>query len=230
MRDAPPASWLGIDGALGGFSAALVVAHAGDRGATLTRTERIDGKRALESGLALIESVLGETLPGELTGVAVVNGPGSFTGLRIALSYAKSLAFAATLPLVAVSSYDAYEPPQSEPPSACFVHGRSSIGCVRLRLGSELSTICGTYAEIAAALAGRIPPGELRAYGAAEGAAAALGERGIIVRPMPPFAQTPALAVALRALGGAPRSDPHAVDADYGEAHYAERSTGGHVS
>lgn len=223
-------SWLGIDGALGGFSAALIAVDAGGDAAGCTRTAHIDGKRALEGGLALIESVLGDTVPAGLTGIAVVNGPGSFTGLRIALSYAKSLAFAAALPLVAVSSYDAYEPPQSEPPSASFVHGRTGIGCVRLRLASGTSTHCGPYADIAAALAERIPPGELRAYGAVEGTASALGERGIIVRAMPPFAQTPALAAALRALGGAPQANPHAIDADYGEAHYAERSTGGRAS
>jgi len=212
--------WLGIDGALGAFSAALVGPGPGG----VMRTEASAGNDALEAGLGVVERALGALGVGDLAGIAVVTGPGSFTGLRIALSYAKSLAFAAHLPLVGISSFDAYEPPESEPPCASFVHGRVGITCVRLRLPAATWRACGTYADVAAGLAERLPPGDLRAYGAAQGVASALGERGIVVRPASPFAQTPALAAALRALAGAPRSDPHALNADYGEAHYAERA------
>ncbi|MBC5799145.1 MAG: tRNA (adenosine(37)-N6)-threonylcarbamoyltransferase complex dimerization subunit type 1 TsaB [Candidatus Eremiobacteraeota bacterium] len=214
--------WLGIDGALGTFSAAL----AGSGPAGTRRTESSSGNDALEAGLGVVDRVLDGTTLRELAGIAVVTGPGSFTGLRIALSYAKSLAFAARLPLVGVSSYDAYEPPDAPAPCAVFVHGRAGISCVRLRLAGGTWTACGTYAVVATGLAERLPRGDLRAFGAAQGVASALGERGIVVRPAPPFAETPALAAALRALAGAPRTEPHAVDADYGEAHYAERASG----
>jgi tRNA threonylcarbamoyladenosine biosynthesis protein TsaB len=43
----------------------------------------------------------------ELDGVAVSIGPGSFTGLRIGLAFAKGLAFAGGLPLVGVSTLEA---------------------------------------------------------------------------------------------------------------------------
>ena len=42
----------------------------------------------------------------DLTGVAVAQGPGSFTGLRIGLGVAKGLAEAQTLPQVAIPSLD----------------------------------------------------------------------------------------------------------------------------
>ena len=43
----------------------------------------------------------------ELDLVAVSNGPGSFTGLRIGMTAAKGIAFAANLPLVTVPTFDA---------------------------------------------------------------------------------------------------------------------------
>jgi tRNA threonylcarbamoyl adenosine modification protein YeaZ len=212
-------SWLGLDGALGAFSAALVPASGAPRTATTS------GNDALEQGLGAVDAVLAGTPLRELAGIAVGTGPGSFTGMRIALSYAKSLAFASNRPLVGISSYDAVAPPDANVPHAAFVHGRVGIGCVRLRgFGADLVR-CGTYEALAEALATRVSPGSvLDSYGAPEGATLALGERDIIVRALPNVCVPPALAIARRAIASPVAGNTHALGADYGEAHYAERN------
>lgn len=44
--------------------------------------------------------------PADLEALAVINGPGSFTGLRISLSVIKGLSFAGNLPVVALSALE----------------------------------------------------------------------------------------------------------------------------
>jgi tRNA threonylcarbamoyl adenosine modification protein YeaZ len=214
--------WLALDGALGAFSAAVVASD----GAIAPRQAATAGNDALERGLGVIDEALAGLPLSEIGALAVGTGPGGFTGLRIALSYAKSLAFAAGLPLAGISSYDAIEPAAAAGTCATFVHGRAGIACVRLRAGAEPFTTCGSYEALAQALAARLPPNcELICYGSAQGAAPALGERGIIVRAMPLEPGVPALAIARRAILRGVAAGPHSVVADYGEEpHYAARS------
>jgi hypothetical protein len=85
--------------------------------------------------------------------------------------------------------------------------------------------MCGTYEALAGAIAPKLGAGAtLPSYGASEGVAPALGERGIIVLGMPTGADLPALAVLRRAAAVPTCGVAHAVVADYGEAHYAMRS------
>jgi len=99
---------LGIEGALGLFSVAVV------RDEEVLAVTAIPGTSALEGGLEAIAGTLREAgidptpsaaskgLALDRIGVGV--GPGRFTGLRIAISYAKSLAQAWKVPVVGISS------------------------------------------------------------------------------------------------------------------------------
>jgi len=79
-----------------------------------------------------IRAALGQVgaTPADLTAVAVAQGPGSFTGLRIGLSVAKGLAAAQSIPLVAVPTLDIVAeavPPADAPLIAVIEAGRTRI-------------------------------------------------------------------------------------------------------
>lgn len=213
---------LAIDGALGAFSAALI---DGDD----DYAERVDGRAALERGLAAVAAVLGRgrLRPRDLDALAVCVGPGGFTGLRIALSYAKGLAFATRRPLVGVSSYDLVEPPSDELARIAVVSGRAGLACARLRSASAgdgaPAVYCGTYEQVAEGLSSELWARGVRGVavgGGVEGVVARLGERGFIVRAHPFPALPAALAVARlaarRLAAGETIAAPHALRPDYG--------------
>ncbi len=64
--------------------------------------------------------------------IALTHGPGSFTGIRIALSVVMGLAYAARLPVIAVSSLDVLAM-NAELPS--LVSGQCLVSCVDARMG-----------------------------------------------------------------------------------------------
>jgi tRNA threonylcarbamoyladenosine biosynthesis protein TsaB len=207
---------LALEGALGAFSAAAIQDER-DPG----RAASGAGNDALERGLALVAEVLNGRPPADVTMLAVTVGPGSFTGLRIAVSYAKSLAFALGVPLCGVSSYDVVERDDSETPRAAFVSGRAGLVCARLTTPLETFITCGADEAVAGALAERLGGGAtLLCAGAWEGVVSHLGERGVIVRFSPPMEMPPALALARKALRRTPATNPHAIRTDYGSVDY----------
>jgi tRNA threonylcarbamoyl adenosine modification protein YeaZ len=211
---------LGIDGALGGFSVALLDGEAAVE-ATSARPD------ALEAGLGRIAEVLaraGRDIA-DIDRLAVGIGPGSFTGVRIAIAYAKAFAFARAMPLVGVSSYDVLTPVDAPPAVLTVVHGRPGVISARLRSATAVRTASGAVAEVLAIVLDDVS-GEIAVAGAVEDVRSAIAERGIVVRALSPRAETPARAVARIASTMVPGASPHAVAPDYGEAPAAQIRAG----
>ncbi len=94
---------LGID------TATLVCSVGLTRGGQLVGEHTLNIKKTHSQRLMPLISQLLEAAdfkPGELQGIAVATGPGSFTGIRIGIATAKGLAQALDIPLVGVPTLD----------------------------------------------------------------------------------------------------------------------------
>jgi tRNA threonylcarbamoyladenosine biosynthesis protein TsaB len=208
---------LALDAALDGFSAAL------DDGA---RVHVAAGGRqdALERGLGRIEDLLAEAglRLRDLDRIAVGLGPGSFTGVRIAVAYAKSLAYGSGVPLVGISSYDALEPEGAPLPVLAVVQGRRGVICARWRDARGAATACGAPGDVLERLLPKRlvgdSPGVVHATGNTEDVLSEIAERGWTVRALGPRADVPAVAIVQLARDREPSPTPHALAPDYGEA------------
>ena len=89
-----------------------------EEGKVLCEISREEERGHSEQLVGFIEKLSSESgiVLGEIGGIAVSIGPGSFTGLRIGLSVAKGLALALGKPLTAVSTLEALA-------HNCLVHG-----------------------------------------------------------------------------------------------------------
>ena len=203
---------LAIDGALGGFSVAVLAPGSEPL------CEKLEGNVALESGIGLIEAALAKAglEPADLARLAVITGPGGFTGLRIAISYAKSLALGWGKPLCGINSFDAIELGCEVLPRLSVVVGRPGVASVRLSTrGAELRT-SGPLAQVCDEVAGAAA-GPVTVLGAPEDVLAALGERGVVVQTQS-VAHAPAVAAAHLCAQRLAAQSAHAVRAEYGEA------------
>lgn len=78
-------------------------------GELVSLRESDEGRDHAKKVAVFVDELLRETgvAPDELDAVAVGKGPGSYTGLRIGVSFAKGLCYGLGIPLVAVGSLDA---------------------------------------------------------------------------------------------------------------------------
>lgn len=203
---------LGIDAALGGFSAALV------RDGEPLAVAELPGNVALEQGLPAVEGVMRRAAlqPGDIERLAVGIGPGSFTGVRIAISYAKALALGWQCPLTGVNSFDAIEAGVAlHEPLLAVVRGRTGVVSVRYRAGGREQRASGYVKDVLNEL------GELHetlsVIGDAEDVVPALAERGCSVQILERAILPTALAVATIAASREPAHSSHEIRADYGE-------------
>jgi len=220
---------LAVDGALGAFSTAVA------RDGKILASECQSGAIALERGLGMIESVRrsARVTAAQIERLAVGIGPGSFTGLRIAITYAKSLAFVWKRPLVPIDSFELLEYGGGFERVLSVVVGRPGVISARYRSGSTLRRASGRIAEVldvVLPLDGVYPErsrgargdaavgdGALSVVGAPKDVLDALAERAIIVRVFDPAVMPAAAAAALAAATRAPATSVHEVSADYGE-------------
>ncbi len=204
---------LALDGALGLFSAA---AACDER---IAGCAQQSGNIALERGLYLVRQALDEAglESASIDRLAVGTGPGSFTGLRIAIAYAKSLAAAWRLPLVPISSFDLVEFGGSFDHVLTVVVGRPGVISARYRLGEQTRRASGRTADVLEELLAGRREGPLDVVGAPKDVLHALAERGLDVRPLDPPVTPAAAAAALAAGSRTPPASLHEVRADYGE-------------
>ncbi|MBN1252389.1 MAG: tRNA (adenosine(37)-N6)-threonylcarbamoyltransferase complex dimerization subunit type 1 TsaB, partial [Bacteroidales bacterium] len=78
-------------------------------GKLISKKENIDGKTHASLLTVFIEGIFKESeyQISDLDAIAVSKGPGSYTGLRIGVSAAKGIAYAAEIPLISVSTLQA---------------------------------------------------------------------------------------------------------------------------
>ncbi|HVN69407.1 MAG TPA: tRNA (adenosine(37)-N6)-threonylcarbamoyltransferase complex dimerization subunit type 1 TsaB [Candidatus Binatia bacterium] len=204
---------LALDGALGAISAAT----ARDDRIVASRSET--GNVALERGLGLVREVLerSQLEPEGIDRLAVGIGPGGFTGLRIAVAYAKSLAAAWRRPLVAIDSFDLLEWGGAYERALAVVSGRAGVISARLRSPDGVRRASGRIADVLGELFPAHVEGTLTVVGAAKDVLHELAERGIIVHSVDPLVLPAAAAAALAASSRAPAKSVHEVGADYGE-------------
>jgi tRNA threonylcarbamoyladenosine biosynthesis protein TsaB len=204
---------LALEGALDTFSVALL--RDGE-----IEAESLAKQAALEGGLRLVRARLdaGKLRLGDLGGIAVGTGPGGFTGLRITIAFAKSLAFSAKLPLTGVSSFDVLDAgagAESRVPRVTVVSGRPGIACMRRIDRDGMRTACG---PIAPTLARVTTEGEeIAIIGATEDVQSAALERGLSVHLIPVGTELPAATLARIARMRPPAASVHEVAPDYGE-------------
>jgi len=204
---------LALEGALDSFSVALL------RDGKIF-AESLTKQAALEDGLRLVRAQLETAQLGlcDLGGIAVGTGPGGFTGLRITIAFAKSLAFGAKVPLVGVSSFDILDAgagAEARVPRVTIVQGRPGIACMRRTARDGTQVACGPVAPTLARVTSEGE--EIAMIGTTKDVQSAALERGLSVHLIPAGTELPAATLARIARMRPAASSVHEVAPDYGE-------------
>lgn len=154
--------WLGIDTATRRGSVAVAPAPR------LERLLQPGGGHAPEL-LAAIEELLaqGGLAPGDLAGIGVALGPGSFTGVRVGLSTAKGLGYALGIGVGGLSTLELLARAARAPTGAlvcpAIEAGRGEVYTARFLVGegARIERRSPDGAEVPARLAGSLPEGAL---------------------------------------------------------------------
>jgi tRNA threonylcarbamoyladenosine biosynthesis protein TsaB len=157
----------------------------------------------------------GTQLELRLDGIVVVNGPGSFTGVRVGVSAAKGLAQGAGIPVVAVSRLEVLSRKSGVPSAALDAH-RGEVYLRARAHGLGAGRASGRSEELAA-----IHPAPARIAVCDEGAAAVLARvwpQTKLVTTPPPLASDALRPGEARLIAGA------TVDLALLDGHYLRRS------
>jgi tRNA threonylcarbamoyladenosine biosynthesis protein TsaB len=227
--NAGPRRLLALECATGVAAAAVVEAAADGTVIARASVERAVTHRS-DVLLAIVDEALRESgrSLAELHCVAAGAGPGSFTGLRIALATAKGLCFAADLPLMTVSTLAALALDAAAPPGRLVVaaldakKGELYAGCYltgddglpQLVTDERAMAPDELAAHVAAALTASGAPGPALLVGTA--LAAYPAETAAAGEPIPGARATPsAVSVARLALASGITSDLAAASPAY---------------
>jgi tRNA threonylcarbamoyladenosine biosynthesis protein TsaB len=147
---------LAIDTALDACSAGVLDTDAGKLIAQESQAMKRGHAEALMPLIARVMKDAGIAFT-RLDRIAVTNGPGSFTGLRVGLSAGRGIALAAEKPVVGVTTLTAYAAPvvstDSEQPVISAIDARHDHVYVQIVSGNGGSLLMPRVAPIADALA-----------------------------------------------------------------------------
>jgi tRNA threonylcarbamoyl adenosine modification protein YeaZ len=125
-------------------SLALAVRDAAGEVRTLVRECGHDHSRLL---VPAIDEILGDSA-GTLAGIVAVRGPGSYAGIRVGLATARALAFARTVPLAGVTTFEAIgRLSESGPWLAVHPVGRGTFAAQRIVDGEPVGALSSETAE-----------------------------------------------------------------------------------
>jgi len=218
MSDRPPlfgSLLLAIDTC--GPSGSVALARLAGRDLEILGQTELVGRTYSATLVAAVTGLLksaGTHLRG-LGGIIVVNGPGSFTGIRVGVSAAKGLAQGAEIPLVALSRLEILSRKSGVPSAALDAH-RGEVFLRLERAGSAPAELLAGPKELTA-----FRPASVRVAVCDEGAAALLASawpKTQLVKTPPPLA-----ADALR-LGEARLTAGASADLALLDGHYLRRS------